>query len=289
MSKYYCLIAGLPDITLDDTKPAYSVAEFKEELSPILSKQDERLVRWFFFKYDNANLLSYLRTQSLDEFDARGVFSIDDIKEVCDLAKGDQKIPARIPAPAYFSTFIREYYTRFEESEVSHHILWEDRLSSLYYNEAMTCRNGFLASWFEFNLNLGNVMAAQNCREHGLDKDIYIVGDNEVAKQLRNSGARDFNLGNLEYIAELMQIAEEKDLFVRERRLDLLRWDWLEDSILNKTFDIVSVMAYLLRLEMIERWIGLSRVRGEETFRGLVADMKRGSLDTLEKFKENNK
>ena len=32
MSKYYCLIAGLPQIALDDSKPFYTVASFKEEI-----------------------------------------------------------------------------------------------------------------------------------------------------------------------------------------------------------------------------------------------------------------
>ena len=291
MSKYYCLIAGLPDITLDDTKLTYSVAEFKEELEPILSKEDSQIARWFFFKYDNANLLSYLRTASFGEYDARCIFSAEDIKEICDMVKNEKKIPGKMSVPTYFTEFIKEYYARFDDEEVSeHNTLWDDKLSSLYYNEAMTCKNDFLASWFELNLNIGNVMAAQNCREHGLDREAYIVGDNEVAKQLRQSNARDFNIDNpLDYITELIQVTEEKDLFMRERRLDFLRWNWLEDNILYKTFDIVSVLAYLLRLEMIERWIGLSKVRGEETFRGLVANMKRGSSESLEKFKENNK
>ena len=291
MSKYYCLISGLPDITLDDTKLAYSVAEFKEELDSVLSKRDKRLVRWFFFKYDNANLLSYLRKSSLDGFDTKGTFSAEDIKDICEFVKDEKKIPEKMSVPAYFADFIRGYYTRFDAEEMpEHHILWEDKLSSLYYNEAMNCGSSFLSYWFEMNLNIGNVMAAQNCREYGLDKEVYIVGDNEVAKQLRRSGTRDFSIENsLDYITELMQITEDKDLFARERRLDILRWKWLENNTLYKTFDIVSVMAYLFRFEMIERWIGLNKASGEETFRSFVANMKRGSSESLEKFKENNK
>ena len=291
MSKYYCLIAGLPEITLDDTKKTYTVAEFKEELTPILSERDKKFVRLFFLKYDNKNLLSYLRRGSLTGFDTKGVFSAEEIREICSLMKNEKKAPEKISVPAYFLNFIKGYYARFEEEVTpEHHILWEDKLSSSYYNEAMKCTNGFLASWFELNLNIGNILAAHNCREHGLDRGAYIVGDNEIAKMLRKSNMRDFAVDNpLEYITELFQIAEEKDLFMRERRIDVLRWNWLEDNILYKTFDIVSVIAYLLRLEMIERWIGLSKSHGEDTFRGLVANMKRGSLSTLEKFKENNK
>ena len=295
MSKYYCLIAGLPDITLDDTKITYSVADFKEETEPVLSGKDKKKMHWFFLKYDNANLLSYLRKSSFDEFDERGVFSIDDIKEICELVKEEKKMPSALSVPKYLPEFINTYYTRFEEEEKDDEVsvyntLWEDRLSSLYYSEAMKCKSKFLASWFELNLNIGNVLAAHNCREYGLEKEEYIVGNNDVAMQLRHSNARDFGIEDSSgYITELMQVAEESDLFTREKRLDALRWNWLEDSILYKTFDFESVMAYLLRLEMIERWVCLSKERGEKTFRDLVTEMKRGSSDALEKFKENNK
>ena len=60
-------------------------------------------------------------------------------------------------------------------------------------------------------------------------------------------------------------------------------------NTLYNTFDFISVVAYVLRLEMIERWIGLNNERGEKAFRSLVTEMKRESKDTLEKFKENNK
>ena len=292
MGKYYCLIAGLPDITLDDTKITYSVADFKEETEPVLSVKDKENMHLFFLKYDNANLLSYLREASFAGFDERGVFSIDDIKEICELVKEERKIPSVLSVPKYFTNFIKSYYTRFEEDDEVpvYNTLWEDRLSSLYYNEAMKCKNKFLASWFELNLNIGNILVAQNCREYGLEKEDYIVGDNYIARILRSSHIRDIILGDsLDYITELIQVAEEKDLFTREKRLDALRWGWLEESIFYKTFDFESVMAYLLRLEMIERWVCLSKERGEKTFRDLVAEMKRGSSDALEKFKENNK
>ena len=44
MSKYYCLIAGLPDITLDDSRLTYSVADFRNELSDIVTRKDQKLI-----------------------------------------------------------------------------------------------------------------------------------------------------------------------------------------------------------------------------------------------------
>ena len=38
MNNYYCLVAGLPDISIDDGKLSYSVADFKESIYPQLSE-----------------------------------------------------------------------------------------------------------------------------------------------------------------------------------------------------------------------------------------------------------
>ncbi|MDR1222150.1 MAG: DUF2764 domain-containing protein [Tannerella sp.] len=291
MSYYYCLISGLPSITLDDHKQIYSVAGFKAELDLMLSGHDRRIINRFFLKYDNRNLLSYLWKNSACTFDGRGVYTEEEIREICDLLKSEDRIPAGISVPAYFADFIRDSYERLESNgDAEMHQLREDRLSSLYYHEAMQCENKFMALWFELNLNIGNVMTAYNCRKYGLDGDDYIIGDTETAKILRRSGVRDFNTGNApDYMSELIRIIEEDDFMMREKRLDVLRWNWLEEETFFKPFGIESVIAYLLQLEMIERWLVLDKAYGEKTFRRLVAEMKRGSSETLEKFKENNK
>jgi hypothetical protein len=133
------------------------------------------------------------------------------------------------------------------------------------------------------------MLTAITCRKHGLDKAEYIVGDNEVAEALRTSNARDFGLSDeVEYLPELQRIAEESDLMVREKKIDLLKWKWLEEQTFFKTFDIESVYAYLLKLEMIERWVTLDKETGDKTFREIVGAMKKGSLNTLNEFKRNN-
>ena len=290
MSKYYCLIAGLPSLSPDDTKLTYTVSDFKSELEPLLSERDRQLMRWFYLKFDNRNLLSFLKKMPEDQFDERGVFASADINVLYESLKEDDKIPKNSSFPAYFAKFIRAYLTGLENEESIDFYVLEDRLSALYYAEAMGCGNEFLTSWFEMNLNMGNLLSVLNCRKYGLDKELFIVGDNEIAGLLRQSGARDFQLGDSgEYMTELMQIVEEKEPMIREKRLDLLRWKWLDEQTFFKVFDIESVIAYMLRIEMIERWVALDKARGEKTFRRLVSDMKKESADTLEEFKEKNK
>ena len=66
-----------------------------------------------------------------------------------------------------------------EKGETSD-IPWEDRLSARYYRYAMEVKNDFMAAWFELNLNIGNILAAINCRKYDLDRKWFLVGDNEV-------------------------------------------------------------------------------------------------------------
>ena len=55
MSKYYYyLVAGLPELTLEDSKLSYTVADFKAELYPDLSDEDKKLIDLFYLKFDNA-------------------------------------------------------------------------------------------------------------------------------------------------------------------------------------------------------------------------------------------
>ena len=290
MSKYYCLIAGLPSLSPDDSKLTYSVSNFKSELEPLLSERDGQFLRWFYLKFDNRNVMSFLKKMPDDHFDERGVFAEEDIKALYESLKEDDKIPKNSSFPVYFTEFFRSYLTGLENEESIDFYVLEDRLSALYYAEAMKCGNDFLASWFEMNLNMGNLLSVLNCRKYGLNKEQFIVGDNEIAGLLRQSGARDFQFDDSsEYMTELLQIADEKEPMIREKRLDLLRWKWLDEQTFFKVFDIESVISYMLRLEMIERWVALDKMRGEKTFRRLVSDMKKESADTLEEFKEKNK
>ena len=291
MGKYYCLIAGLPNITLDDSKIAYSVVEFREELQSILSRKDRSVVDLFFLKYDNKNILSYLEKKDQAEFDSRGNFSLETIDFLYKTLKEEGVLLSPKQYPSYFLTFLEQYISeeQGESNSGKRKIPWEDRLSALYYEYAMKCKNRFVSEWFELNLNVSNILTAIVCRKFGLEKENYIVGDNGVAEQLKMSNAQDFGMGNLlDYFSELQRLMEETNLQLREKGVDLLRWNWLDENTFFKPFDIESVFAYLVKLEMIERWISLDKETGEKTFREIVSVMKKGSRDALEEFKRNN-
>lgn len=287
MGKYYCLIAGLPDIMLEDSKLTCSVADFREELEGILTDADKKLIDLFYLKFDNKNLLAYIN-QSESNPESRGRIAYDELDALFQALREEEKPPKNHRIPPYFESFFRLYLEN-EEKENKLDVSWEDRLAALYYAYAMKNPNKFVVDWFELNLNINNMLTAITCRKHNLDKAAYIVGDNLVAQALRTSNARDFGLSDeLEYLPDLQRIAEESDLMLREKKIDLLKWKWLEEQTFFKTFDIESVYAYLLKLEMIERWVTLDKETGDKTFREIVGVMKKGSVNALNEFKRNN-
>jgi hypothetical protein len=292
MSKYYYLIAGLPNLSIDDNKLPFSVAEFREDLTDNhLSADDVRLLDLFFLKFDNKNLLEQLRHPDYD-LDSRGKITCDEFNELFNgIREETEGINRNKRFPPYFEAFVRMFLAAQEKQEKEEPpvVAWEDRLSALYYDYAMKSKNAFAAAWFELNLNMNNILTAITCRKYNLDRAAYIVGNNEAANSLRTSNARDFGLGDaLEYLPSALRIAEESDLLLREHKTDRLKWEWLDAQTFYKTFDMESVLTYLLKLEMTERWALLDKAAGEQTFRNLVGAMKKGSMNTLEEFKRNN-
>ena len=64
-SKYYYLVAGLPELSLEDSKLSYTVADFKTEIYPGLSASDQKLIDLFYLKFDNANVLKLINEETI--------------------------------------------------------------------------------------------------------------------------------------------------------------------------------------------------------------------------------
>ena len=270
MSKYYYyLVAGLPELTLEDSKLSYTVADFKAELYPDLSDEDRRLIDLFYLKLDNANVLKLLKDKDA-AIDSRGNYSAEELAEfISSLKDGDEVADAVFPS--YLSTFISEYFNTPAEDDFLH----EDRLAALYYAYAMKCRNKFVSSWFAFNLTMNNVLVALTARKFKMDIAPLIVGDTEVCEALRTSGARDFGLtGEVDFLDQLVKISETEELVEREKKIDQLRWNWMEEATFFNYFTVERLFVFLLQLEMIERWISLDKEKGNQLFRSIIATLK---------------
>ena len=235
MSKYYFLIAGLPTVAFEGSKPPYSVLEFEEKLAEHATKADMRLLELLQLKIDTKNLLEQLQNPDY-ELTEGGKVTADEINVLISGVQAEfdsikafeaynekyrqekeeeknkdyfdryynkiRKLKIKINTFKNKNNRLPAYFEKFTriyltsiENGENSTIPWEDRLSSMYYEYAMKRSNAFLSAWFELNLNINNIYTALTCRKYKLDRALYIVGDTEVSNKLRTSVARDFDLG----------------------------------------------------------------------------------------------
>ena len=268
MSTYYCLVAGLPDISLDDGKLSYSVSDFKAELYPDLSAQDRKLIDLFYLKFDNTAILKLLKNKDT-VIEDKGNFSAEELLQLIEAVREGDTPDKKYPS--YLVNFVSQYL-QLSQDELYRA---DDLLAAMYYSYGMSSNNAFIASWFEFNLNLNNILAALAARKYKLEVSSVIVGATSICEQLRTSNARDFGLNEtLEYFEALQRIADIEELVEREKKVDMLKWKWLEDESFFHYFTIERIFVFLMQLEMIERWISLDKEKGNELFRKMIQDLK---------------
>ncbi|HHT30135.1 MULTISPECIES: DUF2764 family protein [Petrimonas] len=269
--QYYCFIAGLPDFSFDSMKLPFTVEEFKEMLDGELKPDDNRLLSKYFLKYDNDNLLQLLKNKD-SELNPMGSISREEIQETIGRIREDLPLKNR-NIPAFYEEFIRTWLNEEAQDE---NRLWEDLISSLYMDYGIEVKNSLMSRWFELNLNIGNLLSAIYARKYGMDVTRVVVGNNQVARLIReNANARDFGLSQeLEIFDTVVRISEESDIYERERKMDKFRWDWLEENTVFDYFNIEYIFAYLCKLQILERWVKLNAEEGERIFRGLIAGLK---------------
>lgn len=233
---YEYLLTGLPELRVDGDAPI-SMEDLLTLFAESLNEKDLEALRVLQMHNDDETILS-LQEQYNDSFIGR---------------------------PDWWDDAIN----RLSEEDLRTQLLYE-------YGKQSKCR--FVREWFAYNQDLNNVMVATICRKHGFDVSKAIIGHNEVAEILRkNLPQKDFGLaGVMDNLPEIMAVVEVDNLREREKRLDAIRFIWLEETTRFNVFSIENVLAYYLQIQMLHRWSLLTVEEGEKVFRELVADMKKG-------------
>ena len=253
MGNYYYLIAGLADISLDDSKAPVTVESFRAEVYEALDAADRKVMDMLLMENDCRNFIGSAR-----------------MEELVALVKAGEPAPKDVPSFMY--QFVQEWQ---DESWHEYAAFAEDRLWSLFYEYAMNAGNEFVRRWYEFNLDLNNITTAITARKYNLDIQKVIVGSNATAQALRTSGARDWGLSQeLDYFDGILRLLDEGDLSQRERKTDLLRWEWLDENTFFNYFTVERLFSYMVRLSMVERWSSLDKEQGQKLFRKLINDLK---------------
>lgn len=283
MANYYCMIAGLPDIDLQDAKPGMTVEQMREQCGEQLTSQDKKLLFYFFLHFDCINLVKLLKNPEAN-IDQWGNFTLEQLQDLITSATELNFNVHRFPA--FMSIFAREYAFNKDKADY----FPEDEIAFQFLNYAIrTCPNRMMRRWYKLNLDITNILTAMLARTQGWSVGDFVKGEGEVQEMIRENKTKDFNLTHeLEYIPQLMKIVEEDDPVRKEKMIDAFKWVWLDERTFFEPFSMEAVFAYLCKLQMQERWAKLDVEQGKETFQRII-DNLRGEARVPDEFLAQSK
>jgi hypothetical protein len=272
---YYDLVAGLADISPDASRLPLPAAEFISETAELVHPDDAELLRLLQKPLDNRNLITLL--DRLDRpFENGGAYDREAL--TAEIANPET-------LPAYMQSFTDSHRAgELQPPELNN----DDRLSRLFFESMTAHENDFIASWFSFELSLRNILAALAVRrgtahlqqrepEYLKCLESVLVCRTDVEERLLSSSAPDFGLSEqLPWIERLLQLPVD-DFIERERRIDQLRWDMLDELTTFSYFQIETLLAFCLRLMIVERWTRLDPQTGRKRLEELLLGLRPGA------------
>ncbi len=270
--EYHCLVAGLPELFFNNDKINFTFPDFKNQLREVLHFKDFRLIESFFWRYDNINVLKLLKNPE-SGINELGNLSKEDFDEIFSLVKDDALYSFEREIPGYFGEFIHAYKN---ELPLFRGKDWENQITQLYYNYLSGLDNQYIRNWFEFEMNLTNIITAYNCKKHQLTVENELIGNNEITEKLIKSNARDFGI-SIEFpkLESIINALEENNLVEREKKIDIIKWELLNDWTFFHYFTTEKIFSYTLQIEIIIRWLRLDKETGQELFNNLLSNLEK--------------
>jgi hypothetical protein len=243
--KYYFLASYLPEIQKDDLKIKFTVGDLIEERFHIPGG-DWQDIEKVLLGRDILILEKLLlgKTVSLEQ-------SLFDIEFWRDQIKSPKE------GPEFLLDFLRGTDLQgFGAKDV-------DRLYAAYYDYVLsTTSHDFLRGYFSFQKDLRNVLAALRAREKRLAPSEYLIGEGDLVNVLGSSTAEDFGL-TAEY-PWLERLMATKQPHQRQDVIDGIIWEYLDENVGPDPFDFRAILAYLLKLEILQKRLALSEEKGME-------------------------
>ncbi|MBM4403418.1 MAG: DUF2764 family protein [Candidatus Cloacimonetes bacterium] len=272
--EYYYLVAGLPNITFDDSKLPRTPAELMSEARNHLSDNDQSLLRALFIPVDLDNLINII-FQNEAEYDERGLIARDEWERIIETIREERNsydYHGFPDLPAFIEEHIRQYLDA--EDDLSP-IGWEHSITTAFYHWTQEQDNRFINQWFAFNRDLKNIIIALNGKRFGFKYDTQLIGDNEIVEKLIKSSAIDFGLGKQFPLFDLiLRVFEVRDILDRERGYDALRWKWIDEQTFFDYFTVDRVLGYMCKLMILARWMALDPAKGRDVFHDTLEELE---------------
>ena len=137
-----------------------------------------------------------------------------------------------------------------------------EQLTEDFYRQILRHKNRFLREWFRFDLDLRNATVGYlNHQLHRApDHDKILLEEREVEEFPELEAAE--------------RILRGTDILQRERGLDELRWHKVDEITLLDYFDLETLLGYVAKLKIIDRWLQLDPDSGRALFRRMVEEIR---------------
>lgn len=265
MKQYYCLVSGLKELFWDGENKGFDALKIKEEILRQLSAEELRCAELLYTYYDIGNTLNLKLGRSM--LNTLGNISAEELEEEI---KSPERLPEDIAQILRAYTFVDN--PDYEDVEKSGAL--ERDLYSKYYQACENSNCNFLKQWAKIDMDLRNICTAIALRRDDRPIVDMLIGKNNITEALGRSSASDFGLkAEVPYIEQLISSDENTNILERERKIDSIRWSICEDIATFDYFNINTILAYLVKTNIIHRWSRLSPYRGSEIFHNMLNNL----------------
>ena len=157
----------------------------------------------------------------------------------------------------------------------------KEKIGLEFYKDALAHRSAFIREFFQFDLNVRNAKVHYLNQALGRDpqKDVLSLADPDAEEKGIEVEEPEFKEAD-----RLQAILEGKDILARERGIDDLYWDKIDEITLFDYLNFSKVLGIVVKMMIIRRWLILDEEAGRLMFKKLVDEI-RGTFKGVE-YKE---
>ncbi len=147
----------------------------------------------------------------------------------------------------------------------------KEKIGPEFYKEALSSGSRFIREFFLFDLNVRNAKVRYLNQALSRDplKDVLTLADPEDEERGIEHEEPEFKEA-----AALQAILEGKDILARERGIDDLYWDKIDELTVFNYLDFEKILAMVVKMMIIRRWLILDEEAGRAMFKRLVDEVR---------------
>jgi len=242
MNRYYCQIAGLPELIFDPLNVPVELGEFLNKVTPSLQSTHLNWLNMLLMAQGHNSVLDYFTNESA-ETETTLPYRLDWF---------DPQSEQFILLPAYLQRFSEKFWQKRSDQKI---LEMEIGLFDEYYKYLRHSGNGFIERWAILDLNLRNYLTAKKCEEFSISKQTQLVNSGDFLESLV-----EFDTNHKEIQVEwplssvIDEILRNDNLLNKELALDQLKWNLIDEMNLFCYFSIEIILGYTLKLIILNRW-----------------------------------